>query len=203
MLVAILVFLPVWMLVVPLLSLSMSRIETFFRRGTIAHPFIIRVFILSSESFFGSNYFIESVLDVRACDLLSITFTLCTLWISLELSLFECFWLDHLLFSLEGIVSHGTWSGLHLELELSTQCFVSDLVSGVKILVVRDIDNITSIILVGKCVLVGKNQVFLSLLTLGHLRLYLRFQGFKGFWEIPYSLCDGPANELEGKLLLS
>lgn len=63
MLVPILVFLPVWVLVVLFLSFPMSRIETLIRRRTIAHLFIVRFSILSNESFFGSNNFIESVLD--------------------------------------------------------------------------------------------------------------------------------------------
>jgi len=86
---------------------------------------------------------------------------------------------------------------------LASESVFSNFIGGLEIFVVRDIDDVTGIILVLESILVGEDQLFLGLLAPSHLRLYLRFQGFKGFREFPYSLCDGPANELEGELLLS
>ena len=139
----------------------------------------------------------ESVLDVRASDLL-----LLSNWLCFDLGFLDLSWLNHLLFSWYNLW-YLAWSWFHLKLELATKGIISDFVSSVKIFIVRNIDDITSIVLVLECILVCKDQVFLGLLAPSHLRLYLRFQGFKGFREFPYSLCDGPANELEGELLLS
>lgn len=103
MFVVVLVLLPVWMLSLLPLSFSWSRIETFIRRGSITHAFIVRVLVFAGVFLVGANDFIESSFDIRAVDL---HFTVAC-WLSLDLSLLECFRLDHLLVSRNSACGHS------------------------------------------------------------------------------------------------
>lgn len=102
-LVAVLVLLPVSMPSLLFLSFSWSRIETLIGRGTVAHVLIVRV-LFSSVVLVGADDFIESSFDVGAVDL---HFTI-VCWLSLDLSLLDGFWLDHLLVCRNSISCHST-----------------------------------------------------------------------------------------------
>ena len=90
---------------------------------------------------------------------------------------------------------------LHGELELAVERGLRDLVGGKEVVIVRQIDGIASLILVGDGK-VAVPDVLWQFSVLAESRPYCVLQSLEAFREFPYSLGDLLARDLESEPLL-